>query len=466
MRRTAFSGMLKDWLDPIEPGLRELRYGQLLHVMSSGRSALVSSIATTCSIAAIAALWHDFAHVAAFAASGISFAIAAHVLFLKADAAAHGPETYRRANAWYFAHSICVVAAMAVVALLWSAGALAQNVFVLLVLVISGTVRAAHQAAHLPSAVLSIVYFLIGIGLCLAEGGVLYISLAVLGLTVIAMLVDLTWRMNRTVEEMLKLGQSERALIARQQRLVADLRHANEAKSQFMARMSHELRTPLNSVIGFSDIIQREAAGPLGAQVYLDYARHINASGTHLLQLINDILDLSKIEAGRYELREGIVDPWETIEDSCGMVRLKAEEGGITLVNDAPRDALLDGDELALRQVVINLTANAVKFTPPGGTITWRGGLAADGSFVLHVEDTGCGIPAEDLEAIFEPFGQSASGYAAPERGTGLGLSIVRSLVELHGGRTEIASAVGRGTTVSVFFPPSRVRRHPVRSAA
>jgi len=462
---SAFRNWMTGWLDPQDPALRRLRYEQLMHVITTGKSALGTSLATVLAVGAIAAQWHPQAGVLAFVGAGTVLSVLAHVFYLRAMAEASGPENYRACNANYMAHAAFTVAAMAVVGMIWIPGDLAPNVFVMLVLVVCATVRVAHQAAHLPSAALSAVYFATGIGLLLSEPTRLHALMAVLGMVVALMLADLTWRMYRTVESMLKLSQSERGLLQEQQRLVGELREANYAKTQFMARMSHELRTPLNAVIGFSDVMLRQSMGPVGTPAYLDYLKHINVSGAHLLELINDILDLSKMEAGRYQLREGVVDLWEAVEDANAIVRLRAEEGGVRLVNQIPRGVLLQADELAIRQIAINLASNAVKFTPPGGSVRWIGAFRAAGGFEVRVEDTGCGIPEQDLDAVFEPFGQSASGYQARERGTGLGLPIVRSLMQLHGGTAEIASAVGEGTAVTLIFPAHRVGTPGVKAA-
>jgi signal transduction histidine kinase len=466
MNRTEIPGWLRSWFDPADPDLLSLRHGQLMHVLTTGRSALVSSIATTAAIAAIAAVWHDLTMVAAFTAVSVLCAVIAEVLYRRA--ARHGQDAadYRTANAYYVAHSFFIVAAMASVGLIWIPGAFGPNVFVMLVLVVCATVRASHQAAHMPSAAMSVLYILVGIGLLLSEPTVLNIGMVVLAVCVTAMLIDVNWRMSQTVEQMLKLSRSERALLDEQKRLVAELRDANEAKSQFMARMSHELRTPLNAVIGFSDLMLQQTMGPVGTPVYLDYLKDINGSGTHLLQLINDILDLSKIEAGRFELREGSLDPQEAVHDAFSMVRLRAGEGGVSLSNTLPAGIMLEADELAFRQVIINLASNAVKFTPAGGSVTCSGAVLGDGALEIRVCDTGHGIPAEDLEWVFQPFGQSASGYHARERGTGLGLPIVRSLMELHGGAATIASTVGAGTTVTLVFPARRVKAVASRVAA
>lgn len=460
------SAWLPSWFDPEDPDLLSLRHGQLMHVMTTGHSALVSSLATIAAVAGIAAIWHDPAEALAFIAVSSAFSVIAQLLYRRAKAHSADVADYRICNAYYMAHSFFTVAAMAAAGMIWIPGVFAPNVFVMLVLVVCATVRASHQAAHLPAAALSIIYFAVGIGLLLSEGTVLNLALVVLALTVAAMLSDLTWRMHSTVEAMLKLGQSERALLKDQQRLLDELRVANEAKSNFMARMSHELRTPLNAVIGFSDVMLHETMGPVGTPVYVDYLKHIHGSGAHLLQLINDILDLSKIEAGRFELRESVMCPQEAVDDAIAMVRLRAEDGGVTLTNDLPGGVTLRADALALKQIAINLLSNAVKFTPPGGSVTCRGGILPDGSFQISVEDTGHGIPPEDLEWVFKPFGQSESGYHARERGTGLGLPIVRSLMELHGGAAALTSIVGKGTTVTLTFPPGRVARTAAQAAA
>lgn len=460
------SAWLSGWFNPAGADALNLRHGQLMHVMPTGRSALVSSLATIAAVAGIAATWHDTASIVAFIVVSSALSVIAQIFYVRAEAHSARIADYRVCNAYFMAHSLFTVAAMAVVGMLWTPGAFASNLFVMLVLVVCATVRASHQAAHLPSAALSAIYFVVGIGLLLWEGTGLDLSMVVLGLSVAAMLADLTWRMHRTVEAMLKLSQSERALLNDQRRLLDELRVANEAKSQFMARMSHELRTPLNAVIGFSDVMLHETMGPVGTPVYVDYLKHINGSGAHLLQLINDILDLSKIEAGRFELREGSVEPHDAVEDALAMVRLRAEEGGIALMNEVPGGITLRADSLALRQIVINLVSNAVKFTPPGGSVRCSGGVLSDGSFQMRVEDTGHGIPAEDMDWVFKPFGQSESGYHARERGTGLGLPIVRSLMELHGGTAALASTVGKGTAVTITFPARRLEAAAGRVAA
>jgi signal transduction histidine kinase len=222
--------------------------------------------------------------------------------------------------------------------------------------------------------------------------------------------------------------------------------------------MSHELRTPLNGIIGFSDIILREAFGAIGQKRYLDYARDIHESGTHLLALINDILDVSKAEAGRIELLDGLVEIPDLFNSCVRLVRPRADEAKIDVVV-MPVDHLprLQADGLRLKQVLINLLSNAVKFTSSGGRVTLSGDINDNGDAVLRVEDTGVGMAPEDIPKALSPFGQLEQSLARRHAGTGLGLPLSKALVELHGGRLEITSKPGVGTTVSVILPRSRI---------
>ncbi len=234
--------------------------------------------------------------------------------------------------------------------------------------------------------------------------------------------------------------------------------NANRAKSRFLAAMSHELRTPLNAVIGFSEIIKGQILGPGAIDRYTSYARDIHASGVHLLDLINDILDMSKIEAGRQELLEESID-FEEIVDTCErMLHARAKDGEVSIeVEIAPHLPLLLADRRAVKQVVLNLLTNAVKFTPAGGSVTMRAGQDDTGALWLSVADTGCGISPDQLPHVFEPFRRAEHGQTpTAKEGTGLGLAICKGLMDGHGGRIEIDSKPGRGTTVTVTFPPSR----------
>lgn len=228
---------------------------------------------------------------------------------------------------------------------------------------------------------------------------------------------------------------------------------ANSAKSEFLANMSHELRTPLNAVIGFSDIIQRNAFGPVGNEKYTEYARDIHESGQHLLSLINDILDLSKIEAGKMKLFEEPVDAKRVVAGCMNLISERAIDNNIVMRSDIPDGLpMLYCDERMLKQIMLNLLSNSVKFTLKEGYVTVSADVTED-EFVITVEDNGIGMNSLQIARAMEPFGQVESGLSRKYEGTGLGLPLTKSLVELHGGTLKITSAPGEGTTVEVHFP-------------
>ncbi|MEO0981124.1 MAG: PAS domain-containing sensor histidine kinase [Pseudomonadota bacterium] len=228
--------------------------------------------------------------------------------------------------------------------------------------------------------------------------------------------------------------------------------NAAEAKSSFLANMSHELRTPLNAINGFSEILANELFGPLGDKRYEEYARDIHAAGGHLLDMINDILDMSKIEAGKMTIDPKPIDPVDPVDAAVRILRRRAEEKGVRLVLRTGRDlGEIEADHRAMRQMVINLTANALKFTDAGGDVTVTV-ERANGEILITVADTGVGIPAEHLPRLAQPFEQVRDTTVSRE-GTGLGLALTKSFAEMHGGRLEIESEVGRGTTVRIRLP-------------
>jgi PAS domain S-box-containing protein len=233
---------------------------------------------------------------------------------------------------------------------------------------------------------------------------------------------------------------------------------ANRTKSEFLANMSHELRTPLNAIIGFSEIIQKEMFGAIGSTRYKEYAVDIYESGTHLLNLINDILDVSKAEAGKIELQETRVLVKDLVDASLRLILPRARQAGVNLV-EPPLDNLppLRGDERRLKQVLINLLSNAVKFPPGGGRVALEAAVDAVRGLVIKVIDTGIGMAREDIPKALEPFGQVDSKLSRKYEGTGLGLPLSKALVELHGGKLEIESEPGVGTTVTVVLPTPRI---------
>jgi len=237
-----------------------------------------------------------------------------------------------------------------------------------------------------------------------------------------------------------------------------DAEFANRSKTEFLANMSHELRTPLNAIIGFSEIIKTEMFGPNGQKKYVEYAADIHQSGEHLLDIINDILDLAKLEAGKLELRESEFDIPEVLSKCLTLVQARAKAAGVRLALSLP-DQLpqLRADERLTKQVLLNLLTNAVKFTPPGGTVTLRAWIETGTNFNLSVSDTGIGMTPAEIEVALAPFGQIDSKVARQHQGTGLGLPISRSMMELHCGGIRIESAPNVGTTITASFPIERV---------
>jgi two-component system, cell cycle sensor histidine kinase PleC len=233
---------------------------------------------------------------------------------------------------------------------------------------------------------------------------------------------------------------------------------ANIAKSRFLAQMSHELRTPLNAILGFSEVMKTEVFGEHSVAAYKDYSSDIHNSGVHLLGLINEILDLSRIEAGRYELNEESVSLVSIVEDCHHLLKLRASNRGI-IIHEVfePELPRLWADERAIRQICLNLLSNAIKFTPPAGEIWLKVGWTASGGQYISIKDTGAGIPEEEIPIVLASFGQGSNSIKSAEQGAGLGLPIAKSLVDLHGGTFNLISKLRIGTEVIVTFPPERV---------
>ncbi|MGL4241512.1 MAG: sensor histidine kinase [Beijerinckiaceae bacterium] len=233
---------------------------------------------------------------------------------------------------------------------------------------------------------------------------------------------------------------------------------ANVAKSRFLATMSHELRTPLNAILGFSEVMKSELFGPHPVDQYREYSIDIHASGQHLLNIINEILDLSRIEAGRYDLQEEAIDLAGIAEDCRHMLDMRARTKQITLTSQMERGLpRIWADERSIRQIIINLLANGIKFTPEGGEVTIKVGWTQSGGQYLAIKDTGPGIPEEEIPIVLETFGRGSNAIKTAEQGTGLGLPIVKGLVELHGGQFHLRSKLREGTEVIVIFPAARV---------
>ena len=289
--------------------------------------------------------------------------------------------------------------------------------------------------------------------------------LAALALAAEGYFALLAHRLHSTTLATLEARAEKDALIGEleQAKAISDeARHraeaANVAKSRFLAQMSHELRTPLNAILGFSEVMKSEIFGAHAVPVYKEYSADIHNSGVHLLNLINEILDLSRIEAGRYELNEEAVSLVNVVADCHHLMKLRASSRGITIhevfEQGMPR---IWGDERAIRQIVLNLLSNSIKFTPQGGEIWLKVGWTASGGQYLSVKDTGSGIPEDEIPIVLASFGQGSNSIKSAEQGAGLGLPIAKSLIDMHGGTFTLKSKLRIGTEVIVTFPPERV---------
>ncbi len=451
---------LRAYILPNDAAERRLRLDQIRLAAGAARAGAYVFPICFVGIAVFAAQWASAASVGAWLA--YAFASSAVILAGLRGVAAVGsdePRALERATIAFMAATLAAVTTSASAsALFWTAGEPLNHLFFMLLLVSACACGVALAAPYLPAAATNLAFGLVASALCFGEGGYAYNLMGVMALALSAVFGGIAAGLHEHTSALLRLRRDQAGLIDQ-------LRSANAAKSEFLANMSHELRTPLNAILGFSDLMRTEMLGPVGHPSYRSYADDIHASGSHLLTLINAILDLSKIEAGKYELREAEVDPWQVVEDARRIVSLRAAQGVVTIVNDVPRGGLVWADPLAMRQVALNLATNAVKFTPPGGTVRASAKIL-DGAFGLQVSDTGCGIAPEDLDRVFESFGQGRHDVASAEVGTGLGLAIVRGLMRAHGGDATISSEPGKGTKVLITLPAGRILRLPMQAAA
>ena len=288
---------------------------------------------------------------------------------------------------------------------------------------------------------------------------------AVMALTAQGYFAALTYRLYSSTLATMEARAEKDALIGEleQAKAISDearrrAEAANIAKSRFLAQMSHELRTPLNAILGFSEVMKTEVFGAHAVPAYREYSSDIHNSGVHLLGLINEILDLSRIEAGRYELNEESVSLVAIVEDCHHLLKLRASNRGIVMHEVfEPGLPRLWADERAIRQICLNLLSNAIKFTPQTGEVWLKAGWTASGGQYVSIKDTGAGIPEEEIPIVLASFGQGSNSIKSAEQGAGLGLPIAKSLVDLHGGTFTLKSKLRIGTEVVVTFPPERV---------
>lgn len=292
-----------------------------------------------------------------------------------------------------------------------------------------------------------------------------YYALALMAIGIHVFFVYLAGGLHSTALSMIEYRAEKDNLIAELEEATAisdEARRraeaANKAKSRFLATMSHELRTPLNAIMGFSEVMEHEILGPIGNDTYRDYANSIHKSGSHLLNIINEILDLSRIEAGRYDLHEETIRLTDITEDCERLVKIRADAKGLQIIEDfAPDLPQVWADPRAMRQICLNLLSNALKFTPKGGRIVLAVGTSEDGGQSLTVKDSGPGIPKDEIPRVLQAFGQGSLAHETAEGGTGLGLPIVQNLIQLHGGTFSLKSELRKGTEVTVTLPKQRV---------
>ncbi len=342
----------------------------------------------------------------------------------------------------------------------------ASHVFIFASLIVVLAIRMTFASTVMPILYAGTIPMTIAVVVRLSLlGDPFYWAMASMAVGVHVYFIFLAKGLHSTALAMLEFRAEKDALIAEleNEKSISDearrrAEAANIAKSRFLATMSHELRTPLNAILGFSEVMEHEVMGPMQNKNYKEYAGNIHSSGKHLLHLINEILDLSRIEAGRYELHEEPVRLADIAEDCYRLLKLRAESKGLEIVLEfEDRLPQIWVDERAMRQICLNLLSNALKFTPKGGRITVRVATSEEGGQLLSVKDTGPGIPKEEIPKVLQAFGQGSLAHQTAEGGTGLGLPIVQNLVELHDGQFHLLSELRKGTEAVILLPRKRV---------
>ncbi|MDH3741814.1 MAG: HAMP domain-containing histidine kinase [Hyphomicrobiales bacterium] len=348
----------------------------------------------------------------------------------------------------------------------WDAGNDMQHVFVIATLMAVVAIRIIVASNFMPVVITGTGFITFFIMLrCIIEQAPLYIALGAMVIVVEVFFIQLARRLKTTARDMLIFRAQREKLIgelkrAKDQADAARLKaeEANQAKSSFLATMSHELRTPLNAIMGFSEILSSEMMGPHAVSAYKDYSSDIHHSGHYLLALINDILDLSRIEAGRKEVVDEAVSLRDELEEAIKMVGMKAREKNHQLIPNLPDDLpKLSGDKRAVRQIWLNLLSNAIKFTQPGGRIEMTAWRHSSGDIAMSVRDNGPGMPDTEVHSALASFTRGSMATRKAIDGAGLGLSIVNGLAKLHGGQLDISSVPGKGTQITVTFPQRRI---------
>jgi two-component system cell cycle sensor histidine kinase PleC len=431
-------------------------------------SAVPLEVVLLGSITAIAAFWIDPATIIRWVVIvliGLAMMVATSRRLLTAPL-----DTPQKVKSWRW----CLVLAQTLMGACWSlvvGDLLAIDLdlarLFLLFVVIMVTAVTAMLAETIPIAVIcGLLPISIRLAaLALAGNSMPDVALAVMAAGAQLFFLLFSTRLHETTLTRLRLRAEKEALLLEVQEAKANsdearrrAEEANVAKSHFLATMSHELRTPLNAILGFSEVMKGEVFGPHTNPAYRDYANDIHSSGHHLLTLINEILDLSRIEAGRYDLREEALSISHIIDDATHMLALRMKAKNQTvhakIEENLPR---LWADERATRQIVLNLLSNAIKFTPPGGEIWIKAGWTAGSGQYISIKDTGPGIPENEIPLVLSSFGRGSLAIKTAEQGSGLGLPIVKGLIDLHGGTFTLKSKPREGTEVIVTFPPERV---------
>jgi two-component system cell cycle sensor histidine kinase PleC len=447
-------------------GSRTFDLELLLQFARARRAALPVMLAMAAGVAVVVAFWAS--HLAALVWWG-AINVAILTIHFMARRILKIPEPKIVLARWRarFVLAECLQGAAwaALVALALEAGELNAHSFLFVVLLLVGAANALTAATIPPVAYIGLAPIAASILGFVGAGPIQSLPLTLVALVAPIYFVYVTRVLYDAHLASLQLRLEKDSLIGELEEATTNSdearRRAEEAslaKSKFLATMSHELRTPLNAILGFSEVMKDEIFGSHIVPAYKDYSADIHNSGQHLLNLINEILDLSRVEAGRYELREDAISLAHVVEDCRHLVSLRAEKRGISIrqaiETQLPR---LWADERAVRQVALNLLTNAIKFTPSGGVITIKVGWTAAGGQYLSIRDTGAGIPAEEIPIVLSSFGRGSTALKNAEEGTGLGLPIVKGLVELHGGTFTLRSEVRVGTEVIVIFPPERV---------